>query len=179
MKKSSQVNFISVVVPVYNEEGCLQELIDRTLKALTSTGKKFESFWSMTGVGIDLPEIMKTAADAHPDVVIALHSQPQLRAAFGDHGRVLPWCAATWSSPSMRICRIRRRRFRDWLPRRRRENDVVGHCPAESSGYAVPPDRFEDRECRRSESHRCTHEGLRLYAPRLPPSCSGGDAAVQ
>ena len=42
MQKDYSVNYISVVVPVYNEEGCLQELIDRTLKTLDSTGKKFE-----------------------------------------------------------------------------------------------------------------------------------------
>ena len=32
MKKSDKIEFVSVVVPVYNEEGCLEELIQRTLK---------------------------------------------------------------------------------------------------------------------------------------------------
>ena len=40
MNKDYSVNYVSVVVPVYNEEGCLQELIDRTLAALDATGKK-------------------------------------------------------------------------------------------------------------------------------------------
>ena len=62
MKKSSQVNFISVVVPVYNEEGCLQELIDRTLRALTSTGKKFEFILVDDGSRDRSAEIMKAAA---------------------------------------------------------------------------------------------------------------------
>lgn len=34
MKHTNHVEYVSVVVPVYNEEGCLQELIDRTLKTL-------------------------------------------------------------------------------------------------------------------------------------------------
>ena len=34
MNKDYSVKFVSVVVPVYNEEGCLQELIDRVLTTL-------------------------------------------------------------------------------------------------------------------------------------------------
>ena len=37
-----QVEFVSVVVPVYNEEGCLQDLIERTVKTLDNCGKKYE-----------------------------------------------------------------------------------------------------------------------------------------
>ena len=36
------INSFSVVIPVYNEEGCLQELIDRTLAALDGIGRRFE-----------------------------------------------------------------------------------------------------------------------------------------
>jgi glycosyltransferase involved in cell wall biosynthesis len=39
---SDQVNFVSVVVPVYNESGCLGELISRVLTTMRQTGKKFE-----------------------------------------------------------------------------------------------------------------------------------------
>ena len=85
MKKSSQVNFISVVVPVYNEEGCLQELIDRTLKALTSTGKKFEFILVDDGSRDRSAEIMKAAADAHPDVVIACI----LNRNYGQHSAIM------------------------------------------------------------------------------------------
>ena len=42
MKKSNKIEFVSVVVPVYNEEGCLQELIDRTLAALDGCNRRFE-----------------------------------------------------------------------------------------------------------------------------------------
>ena len=40
--KTKEVTFVSVVVPVYNEEGCLEELITRSLAALEKTGKTFE-----------------------------------------------------------------------------------------------------------------------------------------
>ncbi|NLK84331.1 MAG: undecaprenyl-phosphate 4-deoxy-4-formamido-L-arabinose transferase, partial [Lentisphaerae bacterium] len=41
-EKDYSVKKLSVVVPVYNEEGCLQELIDRCLKSLDKTGKDYE-----------------------------------------------------------------------------------------------------------------------------------------
>ena len=52
MKKSNKIEFVSVVVPVYNEEGCLQELIDRTLAALDGSN----SSWSTTGAATTPPK---------------------------------------------------------------------------------------------------------------------------
>ena len=116
MKKSSQVNFISVVVPVYNEEGCLQELIDRTLKALTSTGKKFEFILVDDGSRDRSAEIMKAAADAHPDVVIACI----LNRNYGQHSAIMAGFSLVRGDLVITLD-ADRRRFRDWLPRRRRE----------------------------------------------------------
>ena len=57
--KDYSVNSISVVVPVYNEEGCLQELIDRTLAALDNIGKKFEFILVDDGSRDSSPDIMR------------------------------------------------------------------------------------------------------------------------
>jgi len=70
MQKDYSVNYVSVVVPVYNEEGCLQELIDRTLKTLDSTGKKFEFILIDDGSRDSSREIITRASEKRPDEVI-------------------------------------------------------------------------------------------------------------
>ena len=71
MENPNIIQYISVVVPVYNEEGCLQELIDRTIRALDSTGKKYEFILVDDGSRDASAEIMRKAAEAKPDQVIA------------------------------------------------------------------------------------------------------------
>lgn len=83
--KDYTVNYISVVVPVYNEEGCLQELIDRTLKALDSTGKKFEFILVDDGSRDRSPEIMRNASNLRPDEVIACI----LNRNYGQHSAIM------------------------------------------------------------------------------------------
>ena len=85
MEKSSLVNFVSVVVPVFNEEGCLQELIDRTLKALRSTGKRFEFILVDDGSRDRSAAIMKAAAEENPDEVIACI----LNRNYGQHSAIM------------------------------------------------------------------------------------------
>ena len=85
MEKSSLVNFVSVVVPVFNEEGYLQELIDRTLKALRSTGKRFEFILVDDGSRDRSAAIMKAAAEENPDEVIACI----LNRNYGQHSAIM------------------------------------------------------------------------------------------
>ena len=68
MKKSNKIEFVSVVVPVYNEEGCLQELIDRTLAALDGCNRRFEFIMVDDGSRDNSAVIMKEASRKRPGV---------------------------------------------------------------------------------------------------------------
>jgi undecaprenyl-phosphate 4-deoxy-4-formamido-L-arabinose transferase len=83
--KDYSVNSISVVVPVYNEEGCLQELIDRTLAALDNIGKKFEFILVDDGSRDSSPDIMRTASEKRPGEVISCI----LNRNYGQHSAIM------------------------------------------------------------------------------------------
>ena len=85
MDKDFSVNYVSVVVPVYNEEGCLQELIDRTLKTLDGSGKKFEFILIDDGSRDSSREIISRAAAARPDQVIGCI----LNRNYGQHSAIM------------------------------------------------------------------------------------------
>ena len=85
MQKDYSVNYVSVVVPVYNEEGCLQELIDRTLKTLDSTGKKFEFILIDDGSRDSSREIITRASEKRPDEVIGCI----LNRNYGQHSAIM------------------------------------------------------------------------------------------
>ena len=85
MENPNIIQYISVVVPVYNEEGCLQELIDRTIRALDSTGKKYEFILVDDGSRDASAEIMRKAAEAKPDQVIACI----LNRNYGQHSAIM------------------------------------------------------------------------------------------
>ncbi len=85
MKKSDKVEFVSVVVPVYNEEGCLQELIDRTLAALDGIGRRFEFIMVDDGSRDRSAGIMKAASEKRPDQVISCI----LNRNYGQHSAIM------------------------------------------------------------------------------------------
>ena len=83
--KTKEVTFVSVVVPVYNEEGCLEELITRSLAALEKTGKTFELILVDDGSRDGSVEIMKKYAESRPDQVIACI----LNRNYGQHAAIM------------------------------------------------------------------------------------------
>lgn len=85
MNKDYSVHYVSVVVPVYNEEGCLQELIDRTLKTLDTIGKKFEFILIDDGSRDASREIITRASMARPDQVIGCI----LNRNYGQHAAIM------------------------------------------------------------------------------------------
>ncbi len=85
MKHSNAVEYVSVVVPVYNEEGCLQELIDRTLKALDACGRKFEFILIDDGSRDRSAEIMRKASEARPGEVVSCI----LNRNYGQHSAIM------------------------------------------------------------------------------------------
>ena len=84
MIKDYKVKFVSVVVPVYNEEACLQELIDRTFKACSKLNKKFEIILVDDGSSDATGEIMLKASKKHNDVVISCI----LNRNYGQHNAI-------------------------------------------------------------------------------------------
>ena len=84
-KKSDKIEFISVVVPVYNEEGCLQELIDRTLAALDNCHRRFEFILVDDGSRDSSAEIMKAASAKRPDEVVSC----LLNRNYGQHSAIM------------------------------------------------------------------------------------------
>lgn len=85
MKKNSTVNLVSVVVPVYNEEGCLQELIDRTYATLKECGKKFEFIMVDDGSRDSSADIMRRASAAHPGEIVSCI----LNRNYGQHSAIM------------------------------------------------------------------------------------------
>ena len=85
MSDSGKIQFVSVVVPVYNEEGCLQELIDRTVRTLESTGIRYEFIMVDDGSRDRSAEIITAAADRHPDQVIGCI----LNRNYGQHAAIM------------------------------------------------------------------------------------------
>ncbi len=83
--KSKDVHFVSVVVPVFNEEGCLEELISRSLAALERSGKRHELILVDDGSRDRSAEIMIGAARANRDRVIACI----LNRNYGQHAAIM------------------------------------------------------------------------------------------
>ena len=80
-----KVKYLSVVVPVYNEEGCLQELIDRTLKACEETKKKFEIILIDDGSEDGTLGILQAASKKHDDIVVSCI----LNRNYGQHSAIM------------------------------------------------------------------------------------------
>lgn len=82
---NNKVEFISVVVPVYNEEGCLEELIRRSLAALDKTGRRYELILVDDGSRDRSMEIMTKASEANPDRVVSCI----LNRNYGQHSAIM------------------------------------------------------------------------------------------
>ena len=81
--QSDQVEFVSIVIPVYNEAGCLEELISRVLAAMRPTGKKFELILIDDGSADGSREIIARAAEAEGEVVGCM-----LNRNYGQHAAI-------------------------------------------------------------------------------------------
>jgi len=76
---------VSVVVPVYNEEATLDELIDRCLKACEKTGGTFELILVDDGSSDRSARMIAAAADKHVGKVIGV----LLNRNYGQHAAVM------------------------------------------------------------------------------------------
>ncbi len=78
---SSPAPYLSVVIPVFNEEENLPELGRRLLATLKASGRPFEIIWVDDGSSDRSWEILTELHEAHPDQVRAI----QLFRNFGQH----------------------------------------------------------------------------------------------
>ena len=79
------IDMVSVVVPVYNEEGCLRELIERTIKTMDACGKKYEFIMIDDGSRDSSAEIIREAAEKYPDRVVGCI----LNRNYGQHSAIM------------------------------------------------------------------------------------------
>ena len=83
--KDYSVKFVSVVVPVYNEEGCLQELIDRVVKTLETLKCRWEFILVDDGSADTSVDIIRAASEKYPDRVIGCI----LNRNYGQHAAIM------------------------------------------------------------------------------------------
>jgi undecaprenyl-phosphate 4-deoxy-4-formamido-L-arabinose transferase len=78
-------SMISVVIPVFNEETNLPELLRRCLDACRSMGLRFELIFVDDGSRDDSVKLIREAAERHPGEVIGVF----LNRNYGQHGAIL------------------------------------------------------------------------------------------
>ncbi len=84
-QSDSTIDFVSIVVPVYNEEGCIQELIDRTVKVMDASDCRCELILVDDGSRDGSAAIMEKASKDNPDRVIAC----VLNRNYGQHSAIM------------------------------------------------------------------------------------------
>ena len=81
----SESPVISVVIPVFNEENNLEELIGRCLDACRRTDQPFEIILADDGSHDRSPEILEAAATSHPEEIVAVF----LNRNYGQHAAIM------------------------------------------------------------------------------------------
>lgn len=84
-KKTASGTDISVVIPVFNEEENLEELISRCMKTCIGLDKKFEIILVDDGSTDSSPEIIGRASEDHPGQIIGVF----LNRNYGQHAAVM------------------------------------------------------------------------------------------
>ncbi len=82
---SNKIDFISVVIPVYNEEATLDELIKRCLESCEKTNKKFEIILIDDGSSDNSVKMMKKASEDNPGKLISV----LLNRNYGQHSAIM------------------------------------------------------------------------------------------
>ncbi len=85
MDFKEEIDFISVVIPVYNEEKVLDELLKRCLESCRQTQKRFEIILIDDGSADDSANILRKYASENLDEVIAVI----LNRNYGQHSAIM------------------------------------------------------------------------------------------
>ncbi|KAF0218677.1 MAG: undecaprenyl-phosphate 4-deoxy-4-formamido-L-arabinose [Geobacteraceae bacterium] len=76
--------YISIIIPVYNEEGNLQPLFDRLYPVMQKIGKPFEIIFTDDGSRDRSLDILKRLAEAYPEIKVV-----EFNGNFGQHMAIL------------------------------------------------------------------------------------------
>ena len=85
MSTKKPISSFSVIIPVYNEEACLDELISRCLAACEKTGKTFEIIMIDDGSKDRFAEIITAAAAKYPNKIVGCI----LNRNYGQHAAIM------------------------------------------------------------------------------------------
>jgi undecaprenyl-phosphate 4-deoxy-4-formamido-L-arabinose transferase len=81
----NQLNMMSVVIPVFNEEANLKELIRRCLDACRQADRPFEIILVDDGSSDGSPDMLDEATAAHPDEIVTVF----LNRNYGQHAAIM------------------------------------------------------------------------------------------
>ena len=132
MFSAPPVQKVSVVIPIYNEQESLPELIRRTTAACETLGKAYEILLVDDGSSDNSALMLTEAAQAEGSHIVAV----LLNRNYGQHSAIMAGFShvtGIWSSRWMPICKTRRRRSPAGRQSRRRVRRG-GYGTAESSG---------------------------------------------
>ncbi|MCJ2375354.1 undecaprenyl-phosphate 4-deoxy-4-formamido-L-arabinose transferase [Vibrio sp. ZSDZ34] len=85
MRHNEKINFVSIVIPVYNEENCLQELIERTSAAADKLNKDYELILVDDGSRDSSAELIEKAAAKEGSHVVGVI----LNRNYGQHNAIM------------------------------------------------------------------------------------------
>ena len=85
MPNSTPIRKVSVVIPVYNEQDCLPELLGRTAAACRLLGRDYEIILVDDGSADESADILQTAAERQDSRVVAV----LLNRNYGQHSAVM------------------------------------------------------------------------------------------
>ena len=141
MSTKKPISSFSVIIPVYNEEACLDELISRCLAACEKTGKTFEIIMIDDGSKDRSAEIITAAAAKYPNKIVGCI----LNRNYGQHAAII------WQYPSMPTCRIRRKKFRAWsnTPTRAAMTSSAPFAPTARTACSAKPHHMWSTKSRR------------------------------
>ena len=175
MSSASPAPYISVIIPVYNEEENLRELGERLMRTLTAMGRSFEIILVDDGSSDRSWEILTELHAKYPQNLRAL----QFNRNFGQHqaifagfqaarGQVMVTLDADLQNPPEEIPRLVAKLEEGYDTvggwRENRRDSLFRKLPSHLVNY------------RHVQGHRGQTPGLRLHAAGLPP---GGDRRHQ
>lgn len=162
------VKKVSVVIPVYNEQDSLPELLRRTDAACATLGRQYEILLIDDGSSDDSARMLTEAAEAEGSHVVAV----LLNRNYGQHSAIMAGFShvtgdliitldADLQNPPEEIPRL--------VAKADEGYDVVGTVRQNRQDSIFRKNRVEDDQPPDPAHHRQSDGRLRLHAARLPP----------
>lgn len=85
MKHNQPITFISIVIPVYNEQACLPELIRRTTATMSQMNRKYEIILIDDGSQDNSAELIEAASSAPLSHIVGI----MLNRNYGQHNAIM------------------------------------------------------------------------------------------